>query len=433
MEEKGANEQYWQMRKCDWQNECFVCAMRHFNDELYNQSSIDEDLLNCSACKTKFHKSCFLSFREGYACIRSYCECYFNGLSTTQQKQHKDDYANGHFICEACEYHDYPRIGDYVLATSKGYLWPAKTLHADLLPTGLFRKIRMVERLQQPGYVLIQWVEGLKVPNYDVVSFRDIVPFPNSLDCPVWKRFKSHKNVLNAVKELFKTNGINFGIDRPLPAEVEQLKAPQYKKIQVSINGKLAKVNAEELGQCTCEGVNGQRCTAVHSCLNRSIHVECPKGQDLTEYVGRVMPKDEYFDELNFIGTFNNLEMSYFGMQLTSEYYVDARNCGNMSRSVNHSCEPNCTVNAVTVDGICRLKVTALRDIEPGEEITYDYGTMICDGMVGMRCRCGAVNCRGTIGKLVNVGGNRKENNSSSEKVKLFFAFIKSNFNISIT
>lgn len=61
------------------------------------------------------------------------------------------------------------------------------------------------------------------------------------------------------------------------------------------------------------------------------------------------MPRDEYFEQLNFIGTFNNLEMSYFGMQITNEFYVDARNCGNMSRSVNHSCEPNCKVNAVTV------------------------------------------------------------------------------------
>lgn len=73
------------------------------------------------------------------------------------------------------------------------------------------------------------------------------------------------------------------------------------------------------------------------------------KGTDLTEYMGRVTKKDEYFEKLQFRGLFNNLEMSYFGMQLTNDFYVDARNCGSIARSFNHSCDPNCKVDAVTV------------------------------------------------------------------------------------
>lgn len=70
---------------------------------------------------------------------------------------------------------------------------------------------------------------------------------------------------------------------------------------------------------------------------------------DLTEYVGYVMTKEEYLEKLRFRCLFNNLETSYFGMQLTNDFYVDARNYGNVARSFNHSCEPNTKVVAVTV------------------------------------------------------------------------------------
>lgn len=52
----------------------------------------------------------------------------------------------------------------------------------------------------------------------------------------------------------------------------------------------------------------------------------------------------------------------------------------------NHSCEPNLGFNT---DG----EFVALRDIEPGEELTYDYG-MIEAEPFSMECRCGAKSCR---------------------------------------
>lgn len=42
-------------------------------------------------------------------------------------------------------------------------------------------------------------------------------------------------------------------------------------------------------------------------------------------------------------------------------------------RFVNHSCEPNCEMQKWSVDGYYRMALFALRDIDPGEEITYDY------------------------------------------------------------
>jgi histone-lysine N-methyltransferase SETMAR len=82
---------------------------------------------------------------------------------------------------------------------------------------------------------------------------------------------------------------------------------------------------------------------------------------------------------------------------------IDARNYGNKARFINHGCEPNLFVVPVRVN--CMLAhagLFALRDIEPGEELCYDY----CGGLFeladvggggGTRCRCGSGQCRGFL------------------------------------
>jgi len=77
---------------------------------------------------------------------------------------------------------------------------------------------------------------------------------------------------------------------------------------------------------------------------------------------------------------------------------VDAAVGGNASRFINHSCEPNC--EAVIEAG--RVVIAARRDIEPGEELTYDYSCRREGGEDDeppgrYSCRCGARRCRGSI------------------------------------
>jgi SET domain-containing protein len=59
---------------------------------------------------------------------------------------------------------------------------------------------------------------------------------------------------------------------------------------------------------------------------------------------------------------------------------------------INHSCDPNCE----TRESRGRVWIVALRDIRPGEEITYDYYLYDGDGDEA-RCNCGAENCRKTM------------------------------------
>lgn len=60
---------------------------------------------------------------------------------------------------------------------------------------------------------------------------------------------------------------------------------------------------------------------------------------------------------------------------------------------INHSCDPNCEVEEV--EG-CIL-ITAIRDIAPGEEITYDYNLYDGEPDDPSLCSCGAPTCRGSM------------------------------------
>ncbi|MDT5156988.1 MAG: uncharacterized protein QOC99_1582 [Acidobacteriota bacterium] len=69
----------------------------------------------------------------------------------------------------------------------------------------------------------------------------------------------------------------------------------------------------------------------------------------------------------------------------------DATRLGSDFRYMNHSCAPNTFMRR------CRGRVEfyALREIEPGEELTCDYGETHHAG--GLKCRCGSANCRGRV------------------------------------
>ncbi len=59
----------------------------------------------------------------------------------------------------------------------------------------------------------------------------------------------------------------------------------------------------------------------------------------------------------------------------------DAHVGGNVARFINHACRPNCYSQIVGRD----IWIRAGRNIEAGEELTYDYYT---DGDKIIQCRC---------------------------------------------
>jgi hypothetical protein len=62
--------------------------------------------------------------------------------------------------------------------------------------------------------------------------------------------------------------------------------------------------------------------------------------------------------------------------------------CWDHARFLNHSCQPNCRSTGFDLE-------VAVRDIQPGEELTDDYGSLNVD--YEFDCQCGLAACRGTI------------------------------------
>lgn len=72
---------------------------------------------------------------------------------------------------------------------------------------------------------------------------------------------------------------------------------------------------------------------------------------------------------------------------------------------VNHSCAPNAGVRFLGT----AIHLIAIRDIAPGEEITWDYSTTLADPDWTMPCACGAEACRGTIAAFATLPAERRE------------------------
>ena len=57
---------------------------------------------------------------------------------------------------------------------------------------------------------------------------------------------------------------------------------------------------------------------------------------------------------------------------------------------INHSCDPNLGLRG-------QITLVALRDIDVGEEVCFDYATTDCTPYDEFECRCGSPHCRGTV------------------------------------
>jgi SET domain-containing protein len=101
------------------------------------------------------------------------------------------------------------------------------------------------------------------------------------------------------------------------------------------------------------------------------------KGQSILRFQGCVLPSAALTDDL-------------LAMQIDDDLWL----CSDgslLDDCVNHSCEPNAGFAAGD------LVLHALRDIEAGEEIAWDYSSSIGEPGWTMECRCGSPRCRRVI------------------------------------
>jgi SET domain-containing protein len=78
---------------------------------------------------------------------------------------------------------------------------------------------------------------------------------------------------------------------------------------------------------------------------------------------------------------------------INNRWSLDGSKGGNGTHYINHSCEPNSYMKIL----YGHILFLALRDIQPGEEITIDYESTLHPN--SKKCTCGSPLCRTTINK----------------------------------
>ena len=89
---------------------------------------------------------------------------------------------------------------------------------------------------------------------------------------------------------------------------------------------------------------------------------------------------------------------SDYMFRIDSEIVCDATHNGNLARFINASCTPNCYTQIITVNSAKRIVIYAKRDINPGEELSYDYKfDAEFDESKRIPCNCRTPDCRGFL------------------------------------
>jgi Proteins containing SET domain len=112
--------------------------------------------------------------------------------------------------------------------------------------------------------------------------------------------------------------------------------------------------------------------------------VHIAAGTTVAEYVGEKITKEESLRRCE--------ADNHYIFDWDEQFDLDGNVEWNLARFINHSCSPNCEAQW---DGD-HIWIVAIRDIEPGEELTFNYGYDLED-YKDHPCRCGSPKCVGYI------------------------------------
>jgi len=103
------------------------------------------------------------------------------------------------------------------------------------------------------------------------------------------------------------------------------------------------------------------------------------KGETIFRFSGELVPR-------------RKLKNPNTALQLDEDLFLESY--GTIDENLNHSCNPNCHVD------FRQLTLVALKDIQRGEELTFDYNTSEYDLMdqgCFFTCLCGSQDCIGDV------------------------------------
>ncbi|SNX81720.1 uncharacterized protein MEPE_00425 [Melanopsichium pennsylvanicum] len=251
----------------------------------------------------------------------------------------------------------------------------------------------------------------------------------------------------------------DFCLPYPIHQKMDQLrdrvnakrKPPRYQQISKNKYYSRPKLQGE-VQTCSCKAGSGcgdgcinrmlmyicdpRTCPSASNCTNVSLG-QRPAIKTAVAYYGRrgfglktlePIKRDDFIDEyrgevINLGEAAKRVTEEY---KATGNYYLldydsaagellDGGRKGNITRFANHSCDPNCRIEKFIICGTdealsaeFQIGLFAIRDIDAGEELTYNYGWAAFQprDITGAptaqvpteQCLCGAANCSGILG-----------------------------------
>jgi len=119
------------------------------------------------------------------------------------------------------------------------------------------------------------------------------------------------------------------------------------------------------------------------------------EGTRVIEYVGDKITKTESDERAQKVLDRHERDSekgAVYIFTLNNRHDIDGDVYWNTAKYINHSCDPNCETDIIRG----RIWIIALRDIEAGEEITYNYGYDY-ESYEDHPCYCGTSRCMGYI------------------------------------
>lgn len=119
-----------------------------------------------------------------------------------------------------------------------------------------------------------------------------------------------------------------------------------------------------------------------------------PAATKIIEYVGELIDKKESERRAwaQHAKAQSHGDAAVYIFTLTDKWDIDGDVPWNTARLINHSCDPNCEA---WIEGK-RIFIHSLRDIEAGEELTFDYAFDV-ECYEDHPCLCGRDGCIGYI------------------------------------
>ncbi len=111
------------------------------------------------------------------------------------------------------------------------------------------------------------------------------------------------------------------------------------------------------------------------------------------EYIGEVI-RQKVADHREKAYEKRGIGSSYM-FRVDDDTIIDATERGNVARFTNHSCEPNCYAEVITVQGQPKIVFYAAKKIEAGAEVTYNY--KFAPEIEKIPCYCGTPSCQGSL------------------------------------